>query len=73
MVPTYVFKAIYDPANGAAGAYVATNAKEARGMTYETISIADLEKRIGIVLFPRMPRSVKETAMKLPRPKPHGH
>jgi endonuclease G len=72
LVPTSVFKAIYDPDNGTAGAYVAPNAKQSRTMEIETVSIAELEKRLGIILFPLMPDQMKQTPMNLPRPQPHG-
>lgn len=69
LVPSGVFKAIYDPAKRTAGAYVAHNAP---GMEYQAVSIAELEKRIGINLFPGMDQRIKETCMKLPVPTPHG-
>jgi endonuclease G len=72
LVPTFVYKAIYDPENGTAGAYVASNAKESGTMVYETVTIDEIEKRIGIVLFPLMPDHIKKTSMTLPRPIPHG-
>ena len=68
-IPSHVFKAIYVPARQEAGAYITPNAP---GMKYETVSIAELEKRIGINLFPKMPVKVKETKMDLPEPTPHG-
>ncbi|MDF3035564.1 MAG: non-specific endonuclease [Paucimonas sp.] len=68
LVPTSVFKAIYDPGRQAAGAYVTRNAP---GMEYQTLSIAALENRIGINLFPKMPAQIKETEMPMPTPTPH--
>jgi endonuclease G len=70
LVPTFVYKAVYDPVNQQAGAYIAPNAP---GTEYQTVSIADLEKRININLFPGMPDQVKQTRMDLPEPRPHGH
>lgn len=70
LVPTAIFKAIYDPRNHQAGAYVTPNAP---GMDYQTVSVADLERRIGIDLFPAVPASVKQARMDLPPPTPHGH
>jgi endonuclease G len=67
-IPSHLFKAVYDPAREEAGAYIAPNAP---GMDYQTVSIADLEKRIGINLFPKMPQQLKEKKMDLPEPKPH--
>jgi endonuclease G len=69
LVPTGVFKAIYDPARKAAAAYVVPNA---RGMEYQTLSIADLEKRANMNIFPGLPAQIKETKMALPTPTPHG-
>lgn len=72
LIPTSVWKAIYDPARGQAGAYLATNAKDARTVEYESLTIAALEKRIGINLFPQMSMSIKTTLMPLPPPQIHG-
>ena len=69
LVPTAVFKAIYDPALGKGAAYVAPNAP---GMLYQTMSIADLEKRSGINLFPALTPKIKSVKMRLPVPMPHG-
>lgn len=70
LVPTAVFKAIYDPARHGAAAYVTANQP---GMEYQTLSIADLEKRTHVDPFPKLPPAVKETKMDLPAPTPHGH
>lgn len=69
LVPTALYKAIYDPKRHAAAAYVTPNAP---GMTYQTVSIAALEQRIGIDLFPKLPQQVKEVKMPLPTPLPHN-
>jgi endonuclease G len=65
LVPTHVFKAVYDPGRRQAGAYIAPNAP---GSEYQTVSIAELEKRININLFPRMSSDVKQRKMDLPAP-----
>lgn len=65
LVPTHIFKAVYDPARKQAGAYIARNAS---GSDYETVSIAELEKRSRINFFPRMPDRIKRQQMKLPEP-----
>jgi endonuclease G len=70
LVPTYVFKAIYDPTTQEAGAYIARNA---RGSKYETVSIAELEQRAGINFFPRMDAKIKEAKMALPEPTPYNY
>jgi endonuclease G len=69
LVPTSVYKAIYDAARQQAGAYVTPNAE---GMEYQTMSIADLEKRININVFPKLSPEVKAAKMAMPVPTPHG-
>lgn len=69
LVPTHLFKAIYDPVNNAAAAYLAPNKSDA---DYETVSIAELEKRTGIRLFPKLAQAVRENTMRLPAPKKPG-
>lgn len=67
LVPTSTFKAIYDPAQGAAGAYVCTNTNEPQ---CRVVSVADLAAMTGIDPFPAVPESVKAVAAPLPLPKP---
>jgi len=69
LVPTYVFKAIYDPAHNQAAAYLVQNAE---GMRYARISIADLEQLSGLSVFPKLPENVKQKAMELPQPRAHS-
>ncbi|AJP56999.1 endonuclease [Pandoraea vervacti] len=69
MVPTQLFKVVYDPKRKQAGAYLVAN--EATG-DYAVVSVAELEKLAGIDFFPGMPASVKQTAMSLPKPKAAG-
>jgi endonuclease G len=66
MVPTQIYKAIYDPARQEAGAYLVDNAAGARPVR---VSIADLEKITGISLFPGVSDRAKANAMRLPEPK----
>ena len=68
-VPTHVYKAVYDPVRKEGAAWLAPNAA---GDVYEVISIADLEKRIGINLFPAIDNAVKTHAMPLPEPRLRG-
>lgn len=70
MVPTQIYKAIYDPSRNRAAAYLEDNAP---GMDYQIVSVADLEKMAGINLFPFLPDSIKRAKMDLPIPTPHGH
>ena len=66
MVPTKLFKAVYDPQRKEAGAYLIDNTADAQP---EKISIAELEKLIGISIFPSVEENVKSRLMRLPEPK----
>lgn len=66
LVPTKLYKAIYDPSSGKGAAYVVNNAP---GSDYEVISIMELEQISGIRFFPTMRSSAKSTVMDLPDPK----
>jgi len=65
LVPTMLYKAVYDPARRQAGAYLVRN--EA-GDQYETVSLAQLKDLTGIDVFPALPPDVKAAAMPLPPP-----
>lgn len=65
LIPTKLYKAIYDPATHKGAAYLVNNAS---GEDYEVVSIIELEKMAGIRFFPQMDFSSKQTAMKLPDP-----
>ncbi|MDR3430073.1 DNA/RNA non-specific endonuclease [Silvimonas sp.] len=67
LVPTYLYKAVYNPSKQQAAAYVTPNAP---GDDYQVVSIAELEKRIGINPFPTLPEAARQQAMRLPPPKP---
>ncbi|ALS63703.1 DNA/RNA non-specific endonuclease [Pandoraea apista] len=69
MVPTQLYKVVYDPRRKQAGAYLVAN--EATG-DYSVVSVAELETLAGIDFFPGMPADVKRTAMRLPAPKAAG-
>ncbi|MBC3871784.1 DNA/RNA non-specific endonuclease [Undibacterium oligocarboniphilum] len=69
MIPTRIFKAIYDPNRKEAAAYIVQNAP---GMDYEVVSIHDLERQIGINVFPGITESIKMKAARLPEPTPHN-
>jgi endonuclease G, mitochondrial len=68
LVPTYLFKAVYVPSRRAAAAYFAPNDGS---QAWQPLSIAELETRIGIDVFPQLDADVKRTAMTLPEPVPH--
>ncbi len=65
LIPTKIYKAIYDPSSGFAGVYIVDNAE---GNNYKVISISELEQLAGITLFPKLSKSSKDNAMKLPDP-----
>jgi endonuclease G len=69
LVPTAVFKAIYDPARHQAAAYITPNAP---GMEYQTVSIAELDERVHMDVFPKLAPEIKQAKMELPVPVPHG-
>ncbi|ACA20618.1 DNA/RNA non-specific endonuclease [Methylobacterium sp. 4-46] len=66
LVPTRLFKAVYDPRRGEAGIYLARNAENAG---YETVSPAQLAAIAGIVVFPGLPEAARARAMRLPEPR----
>jgi endonuclease G len=68
-VPTQLFKLVYDPRRQAAAAYLTPNAP---GMAYQVISVAQLSAMAGIDFLPAVSARIKETAMPLPAPHPHG-
>lgn len=70
LVPTALFKAVYDPVAGGGAAYVAPNRP---GMEYEVVSLDRLERRSGILLFPHLSSSLKTAVLPLPAPTPHGY
>ncbi len=68
LVPTHIYKAIYVPSRNAAAAYLAPNDDS---QNWDTLSIAELEARIGIDVFPQVDAKVRRHAMILPAPTPH--
>lgn len=66
MVPTKLFKAIYDPKRKEAGAYLIDNADKA---VARKVSVEELEKVAGISIFPSVEDNVKKRLMNLPGPK----
>lgn len=65
LIPTKIYKAIYDPKSGFGGAYIVDNAN---GDNYQVISIAQLEQLSGIKPFPKLSTTAKQNAMSLPVP-----
>jgi endonuclease G len=66
MVPTRLFKAVYDPHRQQAGVYLVDNAA---GAQPQMISLAELAQVSGIDAFPSVSDEVKAEAMPLPSPK----
>ena len=64
LVPTSTFKAIYEPVESAAGAYVCSNAEQPE---CRTVSVAALERLSGIDPFPTVSARVKATTMRMPQ------
>lgn len=69
LIPTKIYKAIYDPSSGFSGAYIVDNSK---GNNYQVISISELEQLSGIKPFPQLSEKSKQHAMKLPEPTLHS-
>jgi endonuclease G, mitochondrial len=69
MVPTSVYKIVYDPRAGQASAYVAPNTGVQQ---YEVVSVAALSARAGIDFLPSLSAAAKQRAMALPAPQEHG-
>ena len=65
LIPTKIYKAIYDPTTKKGAAYIIDNVS---GDHYNTISIMELEQLSGIRFFPSMKPADKETKMHLPNP-----
>lgn len=65
LIPTKIYKAVYDPSSGFSGAYIVDNAQDDN---YQVISIAQLEQLSGIKPFPKLSASAKQHAMSLPAP-----
>ena len=59
-VPTQTYKAIFVPATGLVGAYIADNVLKKPG--WEKVSIDQLTSRIGIDVFPDLPAKAKAAA-----------
>lgn len=65
MVPTHLFKAIYDPTTNQAAAYVDSNDES---QDYKVMSIDELVKFSGVDPFPFLKGDARIKAMDLPKP-----
>lgn len=66
LVPTELFKAVYDPARRGAAAYVVRNAA---GGEARVVAMDELARLAGLDPFPTLPPAVKATALALPEPR----
>src|SRR3954468_19418174 len=69
LVPTHIFKAVYDPKRNKTAAYLVENGD---GDQWRSVSIAELQQITGIDPFPGLASSIKDDAMALPEPKLPG-
>ncbi|MBV7534802.1 DNA/RNA non-specific endonuclease [Duganella sp. sic0402] len=63
LVPTHLYKLVYSPRQHAGAAYFIENRADAQ---YETLSIAQLEEKIGIDLLPSLTPAQKQLTLRLP-------
>lgn len=67
IVPTATFKAVYVPSQRAAGVWWAPNSGD--GRAFEVVSVDELERRVGIDVFPSLPGDITAAVARLPAPK----
>lgn len=70
LVPSHVFKAVFDPRQGLAAAYVAKNVDSAPWAVVTMQQLADLT---GLTVFPALPAGTADTMLALPAPTPTGY
>jgi endonuclease G len=69
LIPTHIFKAIYNPSTGEAAAYIVNNTE---GMDYKMINIDQLQRLSGVNVFPFLSKEKMSTMGKLLPPSPHN-
>jgi endonuclease G len=69
LVPTHIFKAVYDPKRNKTAAYLVENGDSDQ---WRTVSIAELQQITGTDPFPGLAPSLKAYAMTLPEPRLPG-
>ncbi|SFV17249.1 DNA/RNA non-specific endonuclease [Pseudoduganella namucuonensis] len=69
-VPSHLYKVVYSPRQRAGAAYFVENQADVK---HVTMSVADLEKRIGINLLPSLSQKEKESMLRLPNAKQRKH
>lgn len=67
LVPTHLYKLVYSPRQHAGAAFFIANQPTGE---YETLTIAELESRVGINLLPSLSAREKESLLRLPKVKP---
>ena len=70
LVPSYLYKAVYNPKRQAAAVYITPNAP---GSEYKVVSIAALQERAHIDPFPALPAAIKNATLNLPAPTESHH
>jgi endonuclease G, mitochondrial len=66
LVPTYIFKAVYDPKQNQAAAYLVENVK---GKRYAVVPLTTVEELAGIAVFPALAPEAKAAVLALPPPR----
>lgn len=66
LIPTNIYKCLYDPKTTASGCYLETNSSE---QSYDTVSVSKINSLTGIDIFPGISASSKNSIMLLPIPK----
>ena len=69
LVPSHLFKLVFDARRNEAGAYLAANEDTDN---YQRVSVNELEQMAGITLLPGVPVKVKAVAMTLPQSHPYA-
>ncbi|WP_318258817.1 DNA/RNA non-specific endonuclease [Geobacter anodireducens] len=68
LVPTHLYKVVWDARRGEGGAYLVENTVDARA---QMVPIAQVEQLAGFNIFPAIRGEKKERLMALPEPKPY--
>jgi len=69
MVPTHLYKIIYDPARRAASAYLVLNKETDE---YSVVTLEELSKIAGIDFVPALNGIQQQEKIQLPKPTPHN-
>jgi endonuclease G len=68
LVPTHMYKIVYDPQSNRGAAYFVKNEQ---GDAWQVLSISQLEKLAGINFFPKLSMAAKSVKLNLPEPSPY--